>query len=82
MTQMMRDVVEIQGGFKPSVQLPRDFFDEETNRHFVETYIPTEEILDIFMRVRDSLQPNSANRAKLFTGNVLWAILSAYVALS
>jgi hypothetical protein len=68
MTQMMRDVVEIQGGFKPSVQLPRDFFDEETNRHFVETYIPTEEILDIFMRVRDSLQPNSENRAKLFTG--------------
>ncbi len=68
MRQMMRDVVEIQGGFKPSVQLPRDFFDEESNRHFVETYIPTEEILDIFMRVRDSLQPNSANRAKLFTG--------------
>ena len=55
MTQMMRDMVEVQGGFKPSVQLPRDCFDEESNRHFIETYIPTEEILDIFMRVRDSL---------------------------
>lgn len=68
MAKMMRDIVQIQGGFKPSVQLPRDFYDEESNRHFVETYIPTEEILDIFMHVRDSLQPNSENRAKLFTG--------------
>ena len=57
MTRMMRDLVEVQGSFKPSVQLPADFFDEELNRHFVESYIPTPEILDIFMEVRDSLQP-------------------------
>ncbi|MGB0383773.1 MAG: hypothetical protein ACPGWR_03035 [Ardenticatenaceae bacterium] len=66
MTRMMRDLVEVQGSFKPSVQLPADFFDEELNRHFVESYIPTPEILDIFMEVRHSLQPNSERRAKVF----------------
>lgn len=66
MKRMMRDLVEVQGGFKPSVRLPEDFFDEELNRHFVKSYIPTPEILDIFMDVRDSLQPNSERRAKVF----------------
>ena len=68
MTQMLRDVVQIQGGFKPSVQLPRDFFNEDDNKHFVESYIPTQETLNIFMRIKDSLQPHSEHRAKLFTG--------------
>ncbi|EFH84788.1 hypothetical protein [Ktedonobacter racemifer] len=68
MVQMMRNVVQIQGGFKPSVQLPKDFFNEEYNRHFVESYIPTHDTLDIFMKIRDSLQMNSENRAKLFMG--------------
>ena len=68
MTQMMRDVVRIQGGFKPSVQLPRDFFNDESNRHFVENYIPTQETLEIFLRIRDSLQPNYEHRTKLFMG--------------
>lgn len=68
MTQMLRDVVQIQGGFKPSVRLPDDFFDEDNNRHFIESYIPTQETLDIFMRIKDSLQPHSEQRAKLFTG--------------
>ncbi len=68
MTRKMRELVEVQGGFKPSVQLPRDFFDEQLNRHFVESYIPTQEILDIFMSLRDSLQPNSEQRARSFVG--------------
>ncbi len=68
MTQMMRDVVHIQGTFKSSVQLPRDFFGDENNRHFVESYIPTKETLEVFLRVRDSLQTNSQHRTKLFTG--------------
>ncbi len=68
MTRKMRELVEVQGGFKPSVQLPGDFFDEQLNRHFVESYIPTQEILDIFMSLRDSLQPNSEQRASSFVG--------------
>ncbi|GER89760.1 hypothetical protein KDW_39220 [Dictyobacter vulcani] len=68
MTQKMRHIVEIQGGFKPSVQLPKDFFNEEYNRHFVENYIPTHDTLEIFMNIQYSLQMNSEKRAKLFTG--------------
>lgn len=68
MTRMLRDLVQVEGNFKPSVQLPNDFFDEEHNRHFVESYIPTQETLDIFLDIRDSLQPNSDRRACLFSG--------------
>lgn len=68
MTRRMGELVGVQGGFKPSVQLPNDFFDQEQNRHFVENYIPTPEILDIFMSVRDSLQSNSEQRARSFVG--------------
>jgi hypothetical protein len=68
MTRRMGDLVEVQGGFKPSVQLPDDFFDQELNRHFVQSYVPTPETLDIFMSVRDSLQGNSEQRARSFVG--------------
>lgn len=68
MTRKMKDLVQIQGGFKPSVQLPGDFFNDDLNRHFVSTYIPTQETLDIFMSIRDSLQPGSEQRAHLFSG--------------
>ncbi|GHO75231.1 hypothetical protein KSD_30020 [Ktedonobacter sp. SOSP1-85] len=88
MPEMMRDVVQIQGGFKPSVQLPRHFFDKESNRHFVQNYIPTQETLDVFLKVRDSLQPNSVHRTKLFTGTYgtgksdLMLMISNYVTCS
>lgn len=68
MTRRMGELVQVQGGFKPSVELPRDFFDEELNRHFVENYVPTQETLEILMSVRDSLQPNSDKRARSFVG--------------
>ncbi len=68
MTRMMRDLVQVQGNFKPSVRLPDDFFDEELNRHFVESYIPTHETIDIFLSIRESLQPHSDQRARLFSG--------------
>lgn len=68
MSRMMRDLVQVQGGFKPSVQLPDDFFDEELNRHFVESFIPNEDILNIFKSIRDSLQTNAEDRARLFAG--------------
>jgi hypothetical protein len=68
MTRMMRDLVQVQGDFKPSVQLPNDFFDEELNHHFVESYIPTQETIEIFLSIRDSLQPHSDRRARLFSG--------------
>lgn len=68
MTRRMRELVAVQGGFKPSVQLPNDFFNSEQNRHFVENYIPTPEILEIFMSIRDSLQSNSEQRARSFVG--------------
>lgn len=68
MSRMMSDLVEVQGGFKPSVQLPDDFFSEDLNRHFVESYIPTRQTLDIFMGLRESLQPNSGARARLISG--------------
>jgi len=68
MTRMLKDLVQVEGNFKPSVQLPNDFLDEELNRHFVESYIPTQETFDIFLDIRDSLQPNSDRRARLFSG--------------
>lgn len=68
MTRMMKDLVRIQGDFKPSVRLPGDFFDEELNRHFVQNYIPTQETLNIFLSIRGSLQPNSMERARRFSG--------------
>lgn len=68
MSRMMREVVEVQGGFKPSVQLPDDFFDEDLNRHFVQSFIPNEDILNIFKSIRDSLQANAEDRARLFAG--------------
>ncbi len=68
MTQMMRDLVEIQGGFKPSVVLPNDFLDEDHNRHFIENYIPNNETLTVFKSIRDSLQSNAEDRARLFVG--------------
>ncbi len=68
MTQMMRNLVKVLSQFKPSVQLPKDFFDSELNRYFVNSYIPTPEMLDIFMDIRDSLQPNADQRARLFSG--------------
>jgi hypothetical protein len=67
MTQMA-DLAKVQSGFRPSVVLPDDFFDEATNEHFISTYIPTEETLDIFMTLRESLQPGSEQRAHLFHG--------------
>jgi len=68
MVRMMRDLVQVEGNFKPSVQLPNDFLNEDYNRHFVESYIPTQETLDIFLQIRDSLQPHSEQRARLFSG--------------
>lgn len=68
MTRKMREMVQIQGNFKSSVRLPDDFLDEELNRYFVESYIPTQETLDNFLDIRDSLQPNSERRARLFSG--------------
>lgn len=68
MSRNMRELVEVQGGFKPSVQLPSDFFDEKLNRHFVENFIPNEDILNIFKSIRDSLQANAEDRARLFAG--------------
>lgn len=68
MNRMMRDLVEVQGGFKPSVVLPGDFDDKELNRHFVQSFIPNEDILAIFKSIRDSLQTNAADRARLFAG--------------
>lgn len=68
MTRMMRELVQVQGGFKPSVQLPDDFWDEELNRHFVESFIPNEDILNIFKSIRDSLQAGAEDRARLFAG--------------
>ncbi len=68
MARMMRDLVQVQGNFKPSVQLPNDFVDEKLNRHFVESYIPTQETIDFLLSIRDSLQPHSDKRARLFSG--------------
>jgi hypothetical protein len=64
----MTDLVQVQSDFRPSVVLPDDFFDEAANEHFVSHYIPTEETLDIFMILRESLQPGSEERAHLFHG--------------
>src|SRR5579885_2457461 len=68
MKSMMRDLVQVPVDFKPSVQLPNDFSNEKLNRHFVESYIPTQETMDIFLDIRDSLQPHSDRRARLFSG--------------
>lgn len=68
MSRWMRDLVQVQGGFKPSVQLPDDFYDEDLNRHFVDSFVPNEEILNIFKNIRDSLQASAEDRARVFAG--------------
>ncbi len=61
----LKDMVAVQGGFKPSVELPDDFYNEETNRHFVQNYLPTPDTIDIFLSVLSSLQPGAKDRARL-----------------
>ncbi len=69
MTTLISDLVEIPGQFKPSVQLPGDFFSPELNTHFVEGYIPTDDILEFFVKVKDSFQPgNDSARARIISG--------------
>src|SRR4051812_4999888 len=68
MTTRMKDLVQIEGQFRPSVQLPRDFEIPKYNEHFAKTYIPTRQTIDIFSQIKESLQPNSAKRARQFTG--------------
>lgn len=68
MTRQMKELVEVQGGFKPSVELPDHFYNEEVNRHFAEGYLVTPDTLEVFWDVRNSLQPKARTRARLFTG--------------
>src|SRR5207249_9280277 len=69
MIAMLHDLVEIPGQFKPSVQLPHDYFDDQLNQHFVEGYIPTDDILDFFVKIKESIQPgNDSARARIVSG--------------
>lgn len=62
------DLVRVNAGFKPSVQLPADFEHDPTNRQLIETYIPTSQSITLFAEIARSLMPNNTERARTFVG--------------
>jgi hypothetical protein len=87
MTRMMRTLVKVQGGFRPSVMLPDDFDTQDQNEYFASGYIPTQETLEVLLSIKDSLQPGALNRARLFAGTFgtgksdLMLLLANYLSL-
>lgn len=61
-------LVDVVGGFKPSVHLPDDFFKPEVNEQFVSGFYPTTETLDYFHNIAQSLRYGATDRVRLFTG--------------
>lgn len=67
-TTHFTDIVRVNAGFKPSVQLPVDFEDATINARLIETYIPTNQTLALFTEIARSLNPSSTERARTLVG--------------
>ncbi|NCC32353.1 MAG: hypothetical protein EOM24_10055, partial [Chloroflexia bacterium] len=64
----LRDLVSVDADFKPSVQLPFDFFEQSVNERLIRSFIPTSQSIDIFTEIGQSLDPNSTKRARSVVG--------------
>ncbi len=64
----LSDLVNVDAGFKPSVQLPIDFNKTETNTRLLHTFIPTSGSIEILTEIAQSLNPNSSERARALVG--------------
>lgn len=62
------DIVRVDAGFKPSVQLPVDFEDVAINTRLIQTYIPTKQTIALFTEIARSLNPSSTERARTLVG--------------
>jgi hypothetical protein len=67
-TVAFTDIVRVDAGFKPSVQLPVDFEHAEFNAHLIQTYIPTNQTIALFTEIARSLNPSSTERARTLVG--------------
>jgi hypothetical protein len=64
----LSQLVRVVSGFKPSVQLPSDFENDEINRVLIRTYIPTSQSIAFLAEVARSINTNSTERARLLVG--------------
>mgnify|MGYP005841249493 CR=1 FL=1 len=62
------DIVRVDAGFKPSVQLPVDFEHTEINARLIQNYIPTNQTIALFTEIARSLNPSSTERARTLVG--------------
>lgn len=61
-------LVRVDAGLKPSVQLPVDFEQEQINARLVRSYIPTGFTINLFWQLARSCHPNSNERAHTLVG--------------
>jgi hypothetical protein len=64
----LRNLVDVDADFKPSVQLPFDFDQSDINERLIRTFIPTTQSIDILTEIAHSLNPNSSERARTLVG--------------
>jgi hypothetical protein len=64
----LSDFVSIDSGFKPAVQLPYHFEDEEQNAQLIKAFIPTTDTIKFFTEIAQSLVITSNERARMLTG--------------
>ncbi|WP_129675138.1 hypothetical protein [Candidatus Chloroploca sp. Khr17] len=64
----LRDLISVDADFKPSVQLPFDFFQEAINERLIRSFIPTSQSIAIFTEIAHSLDLNGSERARSMVG--------------
>jgi len=64
---MLKDIIEVKGGFVRTVKIA-DYFDKELNRNKLESYYPIPEARDAFYNISRGLHPTSKGRAHIISG--------------
>jgi hypothetical protein len=64
---MLKDIIEVKGGFVRAVKIA-DYFDKELNRNKLESYYPVPEARDAFYNISRGLHPTSRKRAHIISG--------------
>jgi len=64
---MLKDVVEVKGGFVRAVKI-KDYFDKELNKKKLESYYPNPEARYVFYEISRGLHPTSRKRAHIISG--------------
>lgn len=68
MTVYLDQLVTLPVDFKPSVQLPNDFYDEAINAQLLANFLPTEQSISLLREIAQSMHPNSNVRARILHG--------------